>query len=82
MARNGLFKCLFIYIASQNGHLDTVKYLIQNGANINEKNNSGDLAAYVLSPNFRHRQLFSDHKLLGFSQRIHRNRIAETCDSN
>ena len=41
MDRNGLFKCLFIYIASSYGHLDTVKLLIEKGADINEKTNGG-----------------------------------------
>ena len=44
MDRNGLFKCLFIYIASANGHLDTVKLLIEKGSNIDEKDKNGDTA--------------------------------------
>ena len=46
MDRNGLFKCLFIFIASQHGHLDTVKLLIEKGANINEKDKDGKTALY------------------------------------
>ena len=36
--------CLFIYLASRNGNLDTVKLLIQKGANINEKAKYGSTA--------------------------------------
>ena len=42
--RNRLFKHLFIYVASENGHLDTVKYLIENRAYINEKDRNGKTA--------------------------------------
>ena len=34
----------FIYIASQNGQLETVKLLIEKGANINDHKNDGDTA--------------------------------------
>ena len=41
MVRNGVLKFLFVYIASHFGLLETVKVLLEKGANINEKNNYG-----------------------------------------
>ena len=38
------FNASFIYIASENGHLETVKLLIEKGANINDQKNKGDTA--------------------------------------
>ena len=39
-----MFIYLFIYIASRWGHLDTVRLLIEKGANVNEKDTSGNTA--------------------------------------
>ena len=38
--------CFIISIASLNGHLEIVKFLIESGSNINDKNNYGSSGLY------------------------------------